>query len=236
MKLGIISDAHGNQLGLKKCIDLLKNKGAERLIFLGDAIGYFPNPNDTLELLRAEKVECLLGNHEAMLTGQVEIDLQRDKVYGIEKARKSIDKNYISEISSWLPRKTIKIGSRKILCVHGSPWNPVNGYVYPDFDISRFSSLRYDIIFMGHTHIPFIHKIDTLTIVNVGSSGLPRDQGNLLSCVLYDVTAARTEILRIPFGTTQMEKDYSNNVHPSVLKCLKRLSNGKIFGKIVNED
>ena len=46
MIIGITSDAHGNIFGLKKCVDLLERKGAEKIFFLGDAINYFSKSNE----------------------------------------------------------------------------------------------------------------------------------------------------------------------------------------------
>ena len=42
MKIGLLSDAHGNPDGLANCISVLRSRGAERLFFLGDAVGYLP--------------------------------------------------------------------------------------------------------------------------------------------------------------------------------------------------
>ena len=137
--LGFISDAHGNYIGLKKCIDILKKNGAEKIIFLGDAVGYFPNPNEVLNLLITENVTCLLGNHEDMLLHQLDLDDQKDKIYKIRETREVIDKDYFSLISSWLPFSRIEINSKRILCLHGSPWNAVNGYFFPNSVLANFS-------------------------------------------------------------------------------------------------
>ena len=50
MKIGILSDAHGNPHGLNRCLTALKREGAERLYFLGDAVGYLPDWKDVLVL------------------------------------------------------------------------------------------------------------------------------------------------------------------------------------------
>ncbi|MFQ5964409.1 MAG: metallophosphoesterase family protein [Candidatus Scalinduaceae bacterium] len=235
MMLGFISDAHGNYIGLKKCIDFLKKNGAEKIIFLGDAVGYFPNPNEVLNLLIAENIICLLGNHDAMLIGQLDLDDQLDKIYKIYETKKIIDNNCFSVISSWLPFSRIEINSKRILCLHGSPWNPVNGYIYPNSDLANFSYLDCDFVFMGHTHLPFIKKVGNITVVNVGSCGLPRDQGNLLSCVLHNIGQGKVEIFRVLLDTDFIIKKYEAIVHENVLNCMKRRTKENlIIGKVIS--
>jgi len=50
--IGLVSDAHGNVFGLQRCLKLLEESAAERLFFLGDALGYFSKPKEVLELLK----------------------------------------------------------------------------------------------------------------------------------------------------------------------------------------
>ncbi len=236
MIIGFISDAHGNYIGLKKCINFLRKKEAEDIVFLGDAVGYFTDPNEAINLLITENVTCLLGNHDAMLIGQLDLDSQRDEIYKICETKKNIDKSFFPAISSWLPFRRIEIGPKRIICLHGSPWDPVGGYIYPNSDLANFSSLDCDIVFMGHTHLPFIKKAGNITVVNVGSCGLPRDQGNLLSCALYNTVKDKIEIFRIFWDSVFIMKKYEPVVHKNVLNCLKRKTDKSlIIGKIVNE-
>ena len=45
------------------------------------------------------------------------------------------------------------------LFVHGSPTDPLTGYIYPDSDLSEFSEIDADVVFMGHTHHPFVRQV-----------------------------------------------------------------------------
>lgn len=194
----------------------------ERIFFLGDVVGYFPNPVPAIELLRSVEAVCLLGNHDAMLTERLKLDKERDVVYLIEQSKRNIPRPYMEEMMSWLPYLQLHLDDKKILMVHGSPWNPLTDYIYPDADLRAFSRLPYDVVFMGHTHRPFIRKAGRVLVVNVGSCGLPRDQGNLASCAVYDTKTGECTIQRLPFDADGLINRYGDTIHPSVVSCLRR--------------
>ncbi len=204
----------------------------EKIFFLGDTVGYFPEPVNAIELLLSVQASCLLGNHDAMLIERIEIDERKDRVYQIRKTRDKSPCRYLQQMATWLPYLQLQIDSKKILMVHGSPWNPLNEYVYPDADLKNFARLPFDFIFMGHTHRPFIRKSGDVTLVNVGSCGLPRDQGNLASCAIFDTETGERNIHRIPFNAENLIKQYGNAIHSSVVSCLRRESH-QIVGKMV---
>jgi hypothetical protein len=64
-KVAVFSDVHGNRPALERFISNIKDIGATTSIFLGDAIGYIPDPTVLDLLLSIETLEvCILGNHE----------------------------------------------------------------------------------------------------------------------------------------------------------------------------
>jgi putative phosphoesterase len=222
MRIGLLSDAHGNPYGLEKCLQILHSLEVEQVLCLGDSVGYLPDSYEVLERLHSANAICLTGNHEAMLLGQVRLDKDRDEVYRIGQSRHKISQQQINRMSTWMPFRYDTIGGRRLLFVHGSPWDPANGYVYPDSDLRLFSRLSFDAVFMGHTHIPFISQTENVQVVNVGSCGLPRDHGNLLSCATYDTDKASCKIIRVEFDPTEIIRKYRNNTNKAVIECLMR--------------
>jgi len=85
--IGLLSDAHGNPLGLRSCLAALRAAGAAQVYFLGDAVGYLPGEAEVIEILRSEGVICQRGNHEGMLLGDLDLDPGRDRVYGLAAVR-----------------------------------------------------------------------------------------------------------------------------------------------------
>ena len=64
MKLGILSDIHGDLVALELAWSHLVLLGADRIVSAGDAVGYGPRPDETVEFLRARSIACVRGNHD----------------------------------------------------------------------------------------------------------------------------------------------------------------------------
>ena len=67
MRLGIISDVHGNLLALKSVLAELDAAGIDRLVCLGDVVGYGPDPIECLDLIFERDPLMVAGNHEDAL-------------------------------------------------------------------------------------------------------------------------------------------------------------------------
>ncbi len=232
MIAGFLSDAHGNPVGLERCLRALEYEGAEAIYFLGDAVGYFPEENAVLDLLRSRQVTCVRGNHEALLLGELPLGPEQDRIYRITEVRSRLHHRHREWIEQWPDRLEVELGGRRLLLVHGSPREPLEGYVYPDSDLSAFEALSFDAVLMGHTHRAFLRRQGTVTIVNAGSCGMPRDAGGLASCAMYnELTGA--ELLRVSFDAAGLRVKWGDRVHPSAAACLERLPAEAIAGRIV---
>jgi hypothetical protein len=73
-----------------------------------------------------------------------------------------------------------------------------------------------------------------MTIVNVGSCGLPRDVGNLASCAVYDTVTRTAEILRVEFDVDELLAIMDGRIDDAVSACLKRANAGEIVGRRVD--
>jgi predicted phosphodiesterase len=221
MKLGILSDAHGNAVGTRACLEALAASGAEEIVFLGDACGYLPDADVVHSLLSDAGAHLLLGNHEAMLLGLLPVEPERESVYQLESARLRLGSAALAAMRARVPFRSWTIDGRRILCVHGSPWNPLAGYVYPEADLEGFDTLPWDAVFMGHTHRSFSRRRGGRAVVNAGSCGLPRDVGHLASCAIYDTASGECELLRVPFDAEAIIRRHGG-LHASVAACLRR--------------
>lgn len=223
MRIGLVSDAHGNPEGLGECLRFLHKQAVANIYFLGDAVGYLPGWQDVFALLADYDVTSLGGNHEFM-SQDSHTSLEKGAVYRFDADLIELNRASLTEASKLPSSRLLELDSKKILLVHGSPAVTVNGYVYPDSTLEAFQTVDADAIFMGHTHRPFVRRDFGKLFVNVGSSGLPRDIGNLASCAIYDAASDECEIFRIPFDVECVLKKYGSRIHPSVKSCLLRQS------------
>lgn len=232
MKIGILSDAHGNPIALATCLQQLKALQVDRIYFLGDAVGYLPGEGKVLELLRVASVFCQKGNHEAMLLGEVPLSSSRERIYRIEAARGRLSKADLEFVADWPEHRVVYVGGRKLLLVHGSPDNHLQGYVYPDSNLSIFDGLDYDAVFMGHTHYPFASQRQWMLVVNVGSCGIPRDQGDLSAFAVYDPDTNSCEIFRLHFNSNKIIGHFGMEcMAVEVYQCLLRKASSPVFSQ-----
>jgi predicted phosphodiesterase len=223
MRIGIFSDIHGNVEALKQCLVVFRDMGIEELYFLGDAVGYFPWENEVLDILRSLRAVCIKGNHEAMLLEELPLLREDDQLYGLKDARHRISKKNLKFIQKWPNFRELSFSGRRVFLVHGSPNDHLSEYVYPNSDLSFVNEYNCQGFFLGHTHCPFIVNQGVVHIVNVGSCGLPRDQGNLSSIAVYDTRSHRTQILRLQFNLEEHLRDTpESHVSREVRACLRR--------------
>jgi len=232
MKIGIISDAHGNPSGLLACLNFFKSKQINKIYFLGDAVGYMPDWKGVFELLDKFNVICIRGNHDQMA---LEIELpKKNTIYNITQELKVENYNSLKKVEKWPTSRSIKMQNNNIMFVHGSPWNQLNGYIYPNTDMEKFMKVDEDVVFMGHTHRPFIKNLGNKLIVNTGSCGLPRDIGSLVSCSTYNTETNECKIHRIPQDIENIISIYGSQLHHSVINCLRRNDNN-YYGELIDK-
>ncbi len=225
MRIALLSDVHGNALALSLCLERIKILEPEQIYFLGDAVGYFPGASEVLSLLRSFGVECQKGNHEAMLLGHIPFTRNQDRIYGIEAARASLSPADYAFIESWPERRELEADGKRVLFVHGSPENPLEGYVYPDGSFEWLPRLEYDAVFCGHSHRPFVAEFRGKIIATVGSCGLPRDQGDQAAFAVYDSTTSSCEVFRVKLDVAAVLSSFGDNfVAPEVRRVLERKS------------
>lgn len=183
MRIGILSDIHGNYEALTAVLNTMKECGVEELIISGDLIGYYYRIDLVLECLEDWKWISCMGNHELMYlkwqNGTLEDRSTIKKKYGssfqqadyLLTEKQNILLNDLSH-----PVKYEINGFRFLIC-HGSPEN-INQYLYPDnniiFEVFEKYVSEVDIIVLGHTHFPAQWQMGSLNIINPGSVGQPR--------------------------------------------------------------
>lgn len=197
----------------------------DKYFFLGDAIGYMPYAIKVFDALKSIDATCLLGNHEAMLCGMLKYIDAQDEVYQIHRILTE-SPLLINKIKYWLPFHITVIDEVRMLFVHGTPWDPIGGYMYSDSAWKNYNNPQFDFIFLAHSHRPFVFKNEQTTIVNTGSCGLPRDMGNSPSFAVFDTLTKKVEIIRLQLDIQALLLELENDgVHKDVLNCLTRKRN-----------
>jgi putative phosphoesterase len=227
MRIGLLSDAHGNHIATQACVRYLRDEAKVNTIwFLGDSVGYMLGVEEVNKLLASECSLILNGNHEAMMMQMIPYSAEREPIYQLRAAETCLSTATYERIRSQSASAVQQIDSLMIHCVHGSPNDVWCGYVYPDTDIEVFDALSDMIIIAGHTHRPMV-RINSrgIIFINPGSCGMPRDIGNSAGCGVLDTQEKSVSLVRIPFDVETVISFHAERgyvLHSSVVECLYR--------------
>jgi len=229
MKIGFLSDAHGNYQGFLKGLNVLSDKNVDEIYFLGDAVGYL-NSIKVLKYLETQRgqIKSILGNHDLMLLGE-ELQQDKDQVYQLNKIRKRVSSELKCFLNALPQEIVLEQPCGNIQIIHGAPDNISYGYVYPDTDLKNYKNSPYDYVFMGNTHRPFVRKEFGIYFVNVGSCGLSRDVGAMGSVCVLDTEKCEPTIYRYDMSEINKKVIRQYKLHESVALLFSR-SSETIFG------
>ena len=218
MRLAIISDIHGNLEAFRQVLEDMDRSAVDDAVCLGDNIGYGPDPEEVVRLLRSRNIPSVMGNHELAAVDKVCLmKMNPSARRSLSLTKELISKETLDYIKGLKPSMVFH-GS---LCVHGYPPDSVTTYLFqvPATELKQsFLSMKERICFVGHTHdlkiIAFdgekvtwnslgqgvvrLHK-DLQYMVNVGSIGQPRDGNNHAKYVIWDPTSRTIEVRFIPY-------------------------------------
>jgi len=241
MRYAIISDIHGNVESLERALALTDPDDV--ILCLGDTVGYGPNPNECLELLRTRCKHAVLGNH----------DLAALENFGVEyfndAARAAIawtQRVLNDENREWLNSLAYEIRYPDFLMVHGAPVNYFEYILDKRTAAKAFALTDARIVFIGHTHIAevWVQEPDGSIghahmqhggkleledgrryIVDVGSIGQPRDLNPEASFVFYEPQKRKIEWVRYPYPIREVQEKIHEAHLPDYLAM--RLESGR---------
>jgi predicted phosphodiesterase len=223
MKIIVLSDIHANLTALDA---VLEDAGEfDAVWFLGDLVGYGPDPNECVERVRElPGLISLLGNHDAATLDRIEIvsfnpDARR-AIQWTQSVIRSENLEYLAEVP-----EIAQIG--EVTLAHGSPRQPVWEYLLDSYTVTEnFDFFDTPFCFVGHTHLPVIYRMDnhhllaervipdlgmqlTLTprlIINPGSVGQPRDRNPRASYAIFEPDTRLWQFKRVAYDIKSVQE------------------------------
>ena len=190
MKIGIVSDVHGNAAALARAFDLMSD--ADEMLCLGDSISQYRFSNETVALLQARAAHVILGNHEEVFFGP-----QGERA----RAAPWIDHDLMRWLSEQPHRRELRLAGRDVLLVHSTPWPSGSAYVCPHHaEFARFGDAGADVVLYGHTHQPVAERVGGTLVVNPGSAGEARFVDGRLEfcCTVLDLATDEVRLITFP--------------------------------------
>lgn len=185
MKIGVVSDVHGNVPALEAALARFEAE-ADAVWCAGDIVHEYRFSSEAVRLLRKAGATAVLGNHDMVLLSPAGVNAREaDHVEPEELA--------------WLGnlgfRHETFVDGRRIRMVHGSPWEPYGDYLRahnPKWH--EADGLGVDILVVGHTHEPMVQTFGTTLVVNPGSLGEPRQADRRGTYAVIDTETGTAEI------------------------------------------
>lgn len=217
MRIAVISDVHSNIEALTEVTKVIEKARVDRVVCLGDVVGYGASPNPCCAIVRGLAEVTLLGNHDAAVSGRMDYSFYYDAArHALDWSSSVLDGNHLAWLKS-LPF-TYRIGD--IGFCHGSPIDP-RAYEYI-FALEQARELMPhvehlpEVTFIGHSHLCKAFAIGNGEVndvvaqkfgirrgykymISVGSVGQPRDYDNRACFVIHDTDARTVEYHRVEY-------------------------------------
>ncbi len=225
MRVLILSDVHANIEALDAVLEDAPREEFERLLVLGDLVGYGASPNEAVDRVYTLKPDILIrGNHDKVASG-VEEPLHFNEVAAAAarwtlETLTDVNRTRVAE----LPMGPASFSDEVEVC-HGTPYDE-DVYVFNQDDALRaLAAASSRICFFGHTHLPVsfsqtadpgslrvvvpelgaadptVIKLDPdrQYLINPGSVGQPRDGDPRAAYGIYDPSEELVELHRVPY-------------------------------------
>ena len=176
MRYLILSDIHSNDEALAAVLARVRRKRYDRVVVLGDFVGYGANPNQVIDRIRRmgkEKV-MIRGNHDKVVCGLESGDLFNP--VALRAARWTTEKLASRNLKflEALPLGPATVDGAFAIC-HGSPRDE-DAYIFTDYDAYlNFRELEANVCFFGHSHIPCVFTLEPHGILVELMWSPPRD-------------------------------------------------------------
>jgi len=218
--LALLSDIHANRQAFSACLEAVRARGADRLIFLGDFVGYGGDPEWTVETairLIADGAVAVRGNHDQAIgtpsetmnaAAQTAIEWTRDRLTAAQQR--------------FLAQLPLALEEEDRLYVHSEASQPARWrYVQATPDAARsMIATHAHVTFCGHIHQPALYSMSATArmtsfvptagvpikllkgrqwLAVLGSVGQPRDRNPAAAFALYDTASCEITYCRVPY-------------------------------------
>ncbi len=230
--IALVSDLHSNREALEAVLAAIAELGeVKEIVCLGDIVGYGPDPEVVVDLVRQRTSFALMGNHDEALFREA-TDFNPYARRAIEVTRRKMRPGLLASPEKrerWRYLQSLPSSVRRdgLLFVHASPRDPLREYVLATDGIHNPEKMEavfaaFDgVCFIGHTHHPGIHGPDfrfqamdgadrmrvrlppgEKRLVNVGSVGQPRDGDPRACFATFDGESVAWHRVPYDFRTT----------------------------------
>ncbi len=233
MKILIISDVHANLEALQA---VLNQEKFDKLFFLGDMVDYGPDPEPCINILKDLTNFIVIGNHDKALASNIDCgcsylykDLSQASRKNNSKFVSRENKKFLLSLPKYM---NIETSDHVFSLAHASPLGDLYKYIKPDITSQELQAeirgINSENIFLGHSHLPMIKKINNQTVVNPGSVGQPRDGMNTASYCIWEDGEFYLKRVKYDFEKTCKKLMASDMDKKTISTLVEIIRNGKL--------
>lgn len=225
MRIALLADLHANREAGEACLAKLRRIGFDRVVVLGDIVGYGGDPGwavGTVQALVAAGGAAVLGNHDEAVVRSAQADAATQRHPHAQAAIAWTRDRLDDAQRAFLAGLPASIEDDDRLYVHANAWAPLQwGYVAnPMAAAQSLAATRQRVTFCGHVHEPALYHsqpgggarhfapvpgvampliASRRWLAVPGSCGQPRDGNPAACCALYDATRGTLTTLRVAY-------------------------------------
>lgn len=240
MKLVLLSDIHANAPALQAVLNHLKTLSYDHILCMGDLVGYGPQPNEVIELVREHKMVVVEGNHDAGVVGRMPLDHFREPNKSlIQWTRDHLHadhRDFLEALPLTFSSAELGLPESDWLMAHASPIKPFL-WDYMDSAVKGrkvMSAFSHQFIFVGHTHkaMTLANELGVFGmepgyryIINPGAVGQSRTGDHRAYFAYLDTESFEFEQFKIEYDTQEVLRAYDRQGYPMATR-LKLLNMG----------
>jgi len=227
LRIVIISDIHSN---LEAFLAVIANLPTyDYLLFLGDLVGYGPQPNEVVEQLQQLQPAIVLGgNHDyAVSTGDVSGFSSHAEI-AVRWTRRQVTPQNQDYLSNLLSSAKIELNNINLALFHGSPRDSLSEYIFPGIPAQSARQLIQragaPLVLLGHTHIPMLYDFEGEMLANPGSVGQPRDGDRRAAFAILTLSEGK-----FSFDVRRVEYDIDSVARKIIREGLPEFSADRLY-------
>jgi putative phosphoesterase len=203
VKIALLGDVHANLPALESVLAHAYSHNVSAIWNTGDFLGYGAFPNEVVEKLKQAGAISILGNYDLKVLGFKQKDKKwrkskrPEKYLAFQWAHQTLSHENRRYLKSLPEQRLLEVAGKSVLLTHASPASneePLD----PDTPQERLSDLARlagtDVVVCGHSHQPFVRRVENTLFINTGSVGRP-DDGDPRAC--YAILEATQEELHV---------------------------------------
>ena len=238
MLLAVFADIHANRPAFEACLAAARARGGERMILLGDYVGYGADPEWTIETVMSlveSGAVAIRGNHDnAVLTASETMNAEAQAAIEWTRGKLSLaQRRFLGDL-------TMAYEDDDRLYVHSEASTPSRWrYVQSTADAARsMIATKALVTFCGHIHQPALYSMSVTAkmtsfvpsadvpvqllrgrqwLAVAGSVGQPRDGNPAAAFVTFDTASREITYCRVPYDVDAAAQRIRDNGLPAWL-------------------